>query len=47
MEDENLLARLTGATDSDAYKSGAPSHAEFSSDEEPLAWDADGWEEIV
>jgi prevent-host-death family protein len=41
------LARLIGATDPAAYKSLSPGHSEFSSDEESLAWDADGWEEIA
>ena len=40
------LARLIGATDPAAYKSLSPSYAEFSSDEESLAWDAEGWEEL-
>jgi hypothetical protein len=30
-----------------AYRSASPSPTEFSSDEESLAWDADGWEEIA
>lgn len=41
------LARLIGATDSTTYKSLASNSARFSSDEEPLAWDADGWEELM
>ena len=47
MQDGKPLARLIGATDPAAYKAVAPTHAEFSSDEESLAWDADGWEEIA
>jgi len=41
------LARLIGVNDPAIYKSLSPSHAEFSSDEESLAWDADGWEELA
>ena len=47
VQDGKPLARLIGATDPAAYKSVSPSSAEFSSDEESLAWDADGWEEIA
>ena len=46
-QDGKPLARLIGASDPAAYTSLAPSPAEFSSDEESLAWDADGWEEIA
>jgi len=44
VQDGKPLARLIGATDPAAYRSLAPGSAEFSSDEESLAWDADGWE---
>ena len=47
VQDGKPLARLIGATDSAAYMSLPPSPAEFSSDEESLAWEADGWEEIA
>ena len=47
VQDGKPLARLIGATDPAAYKSLSPSRAEFSSDEESLAWEADGWEEIA
>ncbi len=47
VQDGKPLARLIGATDPAAYKSIAPTNAEFSSDEESLAWDAEGWEEIA
>jgi prevent-host-death family protein len=47
VQDGKPLARLVGATDPAVYKSLPPSQAEFSSDEESLAWDADGWEEIA
>ncbi len=46
-EDGKPLARLTPATDAAAYKSLPPTSAEFSTDEESLAWDADGWEAIA
>jgi prevent-host-death family protein len=47
VQDGKPLARLVGATDPTAYKSLAPGYAEFSSDEESLAWDAEGWEDIA
>ncbi len=47
VKDEKPLARLVSATDPVAYKSFPPAPAEFSSDEESLAWDADGWEEFA
>ena len=47
VQDGKPLARLIGATDRAAYKSLSPSAGEFSSDEESLAWDADGWEELA
>jgi prevent-host-death family protein len=47
VQDGKPLARLIGATDPAAYKSFSPSHDEFSSDEESLSWEADGWEKIA
>ena len=47
VKDGKPLARLIGATDPAAYQSLSPNSAEFSSDEESLAWDADGWEELA
>jgi len=47
VQDGKPLARLIGATDPAVYKSLSPGHAEFSSDEDSLAWDADGWEELA
>jgi prevent-host-death family protein len=41
------LARLIPATDAAAYKSGRPTSSEFSSDEDLLAWDATGWENVA
>jgi hypothetical protein len=40
-----LIALPQGA-DAPAYRSVPPSRDEFSADEEPLAWDAEGWEEM-
>jgi hypothetical protein len=40
-----LIARLRG-DDSSVYGSAPPSRDEFSADDEPLAWDAEGWEHI-
>jgi len=39
-----LIAFPQGA-DADVYGSVPPSGDEFSADEEPLAWDAEGWED--
>ena len=38
-----LIALPQGA-DAPVYQSVPPLHDEFSADEEPLAWDAEGWE---
>jgi hypothetical protein len=40
-----LIASPTGA-DASVYRSVPPSRNEFSTDEEPLAWEADGWEDV-
>jgi len=47
VQDDKPLARLVSATDLTAYKSLPPTLAEFSTDEEALAWDADGWENVA
>ena len=39
-----LIALPQGA-DAAVYRSVPPSRDEFSADDEPLAWDADGWED--
>jgi len=39
-----LIASRHGG-DEFAYRSIPPSREEFSADDEPLAWDAEGWEE--
>jgi hypothetical protein len=40
-----LIAVPQGA-DAPVYQSVPPSREEFSTDEEPLAWDAEGWEGV-
>lgn len=40
-----LIALPRGA-DAPVYRSVPPSRDEFSADEEPLAWDAEGWEDM-
>ena len=44
------LLRLIGlqprANDGDAYRALPPTREEFSSDEDPLAWDSEGWEDV-
>ena len=42
------LLRLISARrdEKDAYSAFSPTREEFSSDEEPLSWDAEGWEEV-
>ena len=47
VKDEEFLVRAIVATDHAVYKSFTPRDAEFSSDEESLDWDADGWEELA
>jgi prevent-host-death family protein len=46
-ENGRPLARLVSATDSIAYRSSPPSSLEFASDDEGLAWDAEGWEHVA
>jgi hypothetical protein len=40
-----LIASPQGA-DAPVYGSVPPSRDEFSADEDPLAWDAEGWEDV-
>ena len=40
------LARLIPATDAAAYQAHPPTAAEVSTDDDPLAWEADGWENV-
>jgi hypothetical protein len=41
----HLIASSQGE-DAAVYRSAPPSRDEFSADEEPLAWDAGGWEDV-
>lgn len=41
------LARLIPATDAAAYQAHPLATGEFSTDDDPLAWDADGWENFA
>ena len=47
VQDNKPLARLVSATDATAYQSLPPTRHEFSADDEALAWDADGWENVA
>jgi hypothetical protein len=40
-----LIATPRG-TDTTAYRDAPPSRDEFSADDDPLAWDAEGWEKF-
>ena len=40
-----LIARPQGG-DASVYRSVPPSRDEFSADDAPLAWDAEGWEDM-
>jgi len=41
---QRLIARAQGG-DASVYRAVPPSRDEFSADDEPLAWDAEGWED--
>ena len=47
-ERAKLLQRIVAAegTDALAYLACPPTRDEFATDEEPLAWEADGWDEF-
>ena len=47
VDNGKALARLISAADSAVYKTRTPTAGEFATDEEPLAWDADGWESVA
>lgn len=47
MQDGKPLARLVSAANASDYQCLPPTRGEFSTDEEPLAWDADGWENVA
>jgi antitoxin (DNA-binding transcriptional repressor) of toxin-antitoxin stability system len=44
--DDKPLARIVSATDEVAYASTPPASDEFSTKDDMLSWDADGWETI-
>jgi len=39
-------AARSGGSDADTYRASPPGRDEFSSEEEPLAWEAEGWDEF-
>jgi len=41
-----LISVPPGADPGGAYRTLRPASDEFSSDEEPLCWDAEGWENV-
>ena len=41
------VARLIPATDAACYKAYPPTAFEFSSDDESLSWEAEGWENVA
>ena len=50
-EEQVRLAKLAlraaaGGVDAESYAASPPGADEFSSDEDALAWDADGWDEF-
>ena len=47
VQDGKPLARLVSAADTTAYHSLPPTRDEFSSEEDSLAWEADGWEHVA
>ena len=47
VQDGKALARLVPAADAHFYQSLPPTVGEFSADQDPLAWDADGWENVA
>jgi prevent-host-death family protein len=47
VQDGKPLARLVSAADAAVYQSLPPTRGEFSTGEEPLAWDTDGWENVA
>ena len=52
-DEQVRLARLalhaaarSGGSDAETYRAHPPGRDEFSSEEEPLAWEAEGWDEF-
>ena len=41
-----LISERSGADDAESYRALPPTGQEFSSDEQPLAWDAEGWKHV-
>jgi hypothetical protein len=41
-----LISAQPGTDDRDGYRVLPPKPREFSQDNEPLAWDAEGWEDV-
>jgi hypothetical protein len=41
------LLAVTGTDDASVYSATPPSAEEFSVDEDPLAWDGEGWENVT
>ncbi|HYH99664.1 hypothetical protein [Hyalangium sp.] len=39
-------AARSGGSDAEIYRASPPGKEEFSSEEEPLAWEAEGWDEF-
>lgn len=47
VDNGKALARLIPANDSALYRAHQPTSVEFSGDEEQLAWDSEGWENLA
>ena len=47
VQDGKPLDRLVSPADTSVYQSLPPTRDEFSTDEEPLTWEADGWEKVA
>ena len=41
-----LISVRPGADEGDSYCALPPTREEFSNDEEPLSWNAEGWEDV-
>ena len=41
-----LHAAAQGQSDAHTYRSSPPAATEFGTDEDPLAWESDGWEDV-
>ena len=47
VDNGKALARLVPPGETAAYHAHPPTASEFSSDEDSLSWDADGWENVA